>query len=187
MKRTIFIFLLATSFFTTYAQVDAKINPLGTLFGNPDVSAEFAVSNNFGVETGIGLNLGKFEIGDLEYKRSGIGAFAAGKYYFNPKDGVNGFGVGLYSRFRKLNNKVSNSVTDRDNYTRTRLATGLQLTWKWVGDNGVLFELDLGGGRTFVNNISFDNEESTTISIDDVPTLNIDLLLRLAVGYRFGG
>lgn len=185
MKTKLLSFLFACFCMTSYAQIDLKINPIGALFGSPDVSADFALSDKFSVEGGLGLNLGKFEIGSTEYKRSGFNVFAVGKHYFNPDKGADKFGVGIYSKFKNINSKTSiDGVADDDNYTRTRLALGLQIGWKKVSDSGFIFEFDLGAGRALVDNIKFDSE-TAGISEDDVPSLNIDALIRIAIGYRF--
>jgi len=185
MKTRILTFLCFCFFTSAFAQVDLKINPIGALFGNPDVSADFALSDKFSVEGGLGLNLGSFSIGELSYKRSGFGAFAAGKTYFNPEDGADKFGLGVYSKFRSIKSKVDGTDSSTDNYTRNRFAVGLLCGWKWVSDKNILFEIDLGAGRAFVDNIEFDNASSTSVEVDDIPALSVDLLVRFAVGYRF--
>lgn len=186
MKTKLLSLVFACFFVTSYAQVDLKINPIGALFGSPDVSADFILNDNVSVEGGLGLNLGKFDIGSVSYKRSGFGVFAVGKHYFNPDLGGDKFGVGIYTRFRNITSKVEEdgSATD-DNYTRTRVALGLQIGWKKVSESGFIFEFDLGGGRALVDNIKFDSS-SAGITEDDVPSLNIDALIRIAIGYRIG-
>jgi len=115
---------------TASAQIDLKINPIGALFGSPDISADFVLSDKFSVEGGLGLNLGSFDIGGTEFKRSGFSVFAVGKHYFNPNKGADKFGVGVYSRFRNINSSTStDGVSTDDDYTRTRLALGLNCYW----------------------------------------------------------
>lgn len=58
--------------------------------------------------------------------------------------------------------------------------------WKWVSDSNILFELDFGAGRNFVNRTTFDDEANSSIGFDDITGGNIDVMLRLIVGYRFG-
>lgn len=181
------LFTLCALFTQTQAQVDVKINPIGALFGNPDLSTEFGLSENFGLEGGLLITNRKHSFLNTEYKRTGFGLFAAGKYYFNPEDGFDGFGVGMYSKFRSFNSETTDASITDNNYSRTRFAVGMLITWKWVGDNGISFGLDLGGGRAFVENIEFNNPETTTITEDDVPALAIDAVMRLSIGYRFGG
>lgn len=186
MKTRLLTFLFACFFVSAYAQTDVKINPIGLLFGNPDVTADFALSDKFSVEGGLGLNLGGFSINEVDYKRSGISFFAAGRTYFNPEDGADKFGVGVYARAKNINSKVDGGGDSANNYTRNRFAVGLMCGWKWVSDNNIIFEIDLGAGRAFVDKIEYDDPDSSTLNIDDIPALDVDILIRFAVGYRFG-
>ncbi len=96
--------------------------------------------------------------------------------------------IAKFDIFKKIaspiNSKTStDGVSTDDDYTRTRLALGLQIGWKKVSDSGFIFEFDFGGGRALVDNIKFDSDR-TTLTEDDVPSLNIDALIRIAIGYR---
>lgn len=186
MKTRLLTFLFVCFFVSAYAQTDVKINPLGLLFGSPDVSVDFALSDKFSVEGGLGINAGKFSINGIDYKRSGPSFFAAGKTYFRPEDGADKFGVGIYARAKNINSKVNNGSDNSNNYTRNRFAVGFMCGWKWVSTSNIVFEIDLGAGRAFVNKIEFDDSDASTLNIDDIPALNIDALIRFAVGYRFG-
>jgi len=186
MKTRLLTFLFACFFVSTYAQIDVKINPLGLLFGSPDVSVDYALSDKFSVEGGIGLNLGDFSINGVDYNRRGSSFFAAGRNYFNPEDGADKFGVGIYTRFKNINSTVDGGADNSNNYTRNRFAVGLFCGWKWVSDNNIIFEIDLGAGRAFVDNIEFDDPDTNSLNIADIPALDIDVLIRFAVGYRFG-
>ena len=186
MKRSIiFTFSLLLATLCLNAQTEVKINPIGALFGSPDVSAEFGISENFGVEVGLGVNLGKNTIGDVEFSRSGFGGFLAGKYYFNPNEGIDRFGIGLYTRFRNISNNAKLAEEEVNNFERSLIAGGLMITQKWVSQSGVIFEIDFGAGRAFKNDITFDDNTNSEISLDDIPGLNIDVILRFAIGYRF--
>jgi len=185
MKTRLLTILFACFFVGAYAQIDVKINPLGLLFGSPDLSADFALSDKFSVEGGLGLNLGKFSINDVSYKRNGVSFFAAGRTYFNPEAGADKFGLGIYARAKNIRSKVDVGES-ANNYTRNRFALGFMVGWKWVSDSNIVFEIDLGAGRAFVNKIKYDDPDASTLNIDDIPSLNIDVLVRFAVGYRFG-
>ena len=186
MKIKFLTFLFACFFVTSYAQIDLKINPIGALFGSPDVTADFILNDQFSVEGGLGIDFGSFRINDIKYKRSGFSVLAVGKHYFNPNLGGDKFGVGIYSRFRNFGNSLSDGG-DTDDYTRTRLALGLQIGWKRVSESGFIFEFDFGGGRALVDNTKFDNASISSITEDDIPSLTVDLLVRIAIGYRIGG
>ncbi|MFK7980390.1 MAG: DUF3575 domain-containing protein [Saprospiraceae bacterium] len=182
MKTKLLTLLFACFLTTSYAQIDLKINPIGALFGSPDITADFMLNDKFSVEGGLGVDFGNFKINDIKYKRSGFSLLAVGKHYFNPDLGADKFGIGVYTRFRNFGNSLFDGG-NTDDYTRTRLALGFQIGWKRVSESGFIFEFDLGAGRALVDNIKFDNANSS-INEDDVPSLNIDGLLRIAIGYR---
>ena len=56
----------------SFAQIDLKINPIGALFNNPDISAELILNENLGVEAKLGLEYGTTSQNFIEYNRSGI-------------------------------------------------------------------------------------------------------------------
>jgi hypothetical protein len=185
MKKTIIFALSLMAALYTNAQVDLKINPIGAIFGSPDLSAEFQLKENVGLEAGLGFNVGGLTIDEFQYRRSGISGFLAGKYYLNPQQGTDRLAIGVYTRYRNIDNKVKDSEDNSSNFSRTLFATGLLISQKWLSQSGVVFEIDFGAGRAIVNDITFDDEANSEVSLDEIPGLNIDLILRFAVGYRF--
>lgn len=165
---------------TAIAQIELKINPIGALFNSPDISAEYIVNEDIGVEFGLGLEYGKQAITD--YKRSGFSVFVAGKYYFSPDDGADKFYAGAYLRPRSRN------FTDEDDngfdgsYKQSAFAVGVLVGYKWIGARGILFELGFGAGRAFGEKLKFTDGTNT----EEVDGFGIDILGRVAVGYRFG-
>ncbi|MBL7826520.1 MAG: DUF3575 domain-containing protein [Saprospiraceae bacterium] len=158
------------------AQTEVKINPLGLLFGSPDVSAEFRLSNSAGLEPFVGFTSKNWAGGDLKY--TAVNAGAAFKYYFNPQRGFDRFYAGAYTRFN--NGTVRDVISDSEG-GYTRLSLGFMIGQKWVSKKNVVFELGFGVGRAFINNL---NDDDGTIA--DF-TFDLDLMGRLAIGYRFGG
>lgn len=183
MKKLILLAFFAFAISnTSIAQIELKINPIGLLFNSPDVSAEYIVNEDIGVEFGLGLEYGKQAITD--YKRSGFNVFVAGKYYFSPDDGADKFYAGAYLRPR------SRKFTDDDGdgfdfgYKQSAFAVGVIVGYKWVGARGILFELGFGAGRAFGEKFSYNDSSNNNFEVDG---FGIDILGRLAVGYRFGG
>ncbi len=159
---------------TLSAQLEAKVNPLGLLFGNYSVLVEKGISDNFGLEGQIGFvsrdnDLAGF---DWNYNAFNVGAF--GKYYLSPREGWDRFYVGGYLRFNTGKWELDDGD---DSSSSTRLSLGLLLGQKWVSDGGFVFEVGAGAGRAFVNSI--DDEDLDGLLFD------LDIILRLAVGYRF--
>ena len=158
------------------AQTEVKINPLGLLFGSPDVSAEFRLNDNMGLEPFIGYTSRKFAAGAVRI--SAVNAGGSFKYYFNPQKGFDRFYAGAYTRFNAGNAEETETGTQAG-YTRVSL--GFQIGQKWVSKQNVVFELAFGVGRAFVNNLEDPDGAITDFNFD------LDLMGRFAVGYRFGG
>jgi hypothetical protein len=187
MKKLFFpICFLVAMVSQSNAQVDVQINPLALLFGSIDLTAEFPVSQDFGIEGGLDYNFQSFDIDDIEYKNNGVGIRAVGKYYFNPNRGIDRWNIGAYMKFVTGTSSAEDATTaDRDEVKNTRFAVGFYTGYKWVSRKNIIFELGLGLGRNFVSNHEY--SDGTEVDDDDVPLLNVDILGRLSVGYRFGG
>lgn len=192
MKKFCFLFVLGGFFFCSMnvnAQLlEVKVNPLGALFQSPDVSVEYIMSDNFGLEGKVGYTWRKttsaFTAG--ESKSNGFALAVLGKYYFNPDEGADRFYTGLYGKFR-----LSNSNNEGDfgfpDYRNTALAVGIVGGFKWVGDNGILLDINLGLGRALLNNIEF-TDGTVDPALEEVLKLgDFDGISTIALGYRLGG
>ncbi len=187
MKKLNLLFAFAMLFSVSLsAQVDVKINPIGALFNSPDVSAEYNINEDIGVELTVGLEYGNVGlisgIEEVEYKKSGYKVRLSGKYYFGPEDGCDKFYAGLYLGPRSF------SVNDDDGdafdvgYKQSAFTAGLLGGFKWVSSRNIIFEIGIGAGRAFNEKIVL-NDDTNTVTI---PTLGLDFIGTLAVGYRFG-
>lgn len=165
------------------AQTELKINPIGALFSSPDLSAEFGVKDNIGIEPYIGASWYNLTVSDTKFKSTGVGYGLNGKYYFSPDKGIDKFYAGIYLRGGSSTFK-SDSTGSNDSFKRNRLGAGLSLGYKWVSRNNVIFEVGGGLGRKIYSKYS---NEAGTVNIADIPILNIDGFFKFAIGYRFGG
>jgi hypothetical protein len=187
MKKIVLIAIAMFAFTLANAQqIEVKINPIGALFGSPDVSAEYLVNETFGAELTLSAEMGKYSsvtIGDTEseIRKSGFGVMGAGKYYFSPDDGCDKFYAGLYLRQKSY--KVYDKLNDDYNeFKRSIFAGGLMIGYKWVGETGFVFEGGFGGGKAFVEKNEWLNDyEGGDVDIK----LGVDLIGKLAIGYRF--
>lgn len=183
------VFFMGTFFAANAQVVDVTVNPITIIFsGRADVSAEYGVSKDFGVE-GIASyltpnNLILDAIGYDEGK--GLGLAALGKYYFNPsEDGLDRFNVGAYTNYKTIaltaDADANESIPDG---SRKALSAGIYLGYKSVSKRNIVFDIGFGVGRYFFNNYE---EASTGEKIDasDIPFLGTDLFSKIAVGYRF--
>ena len=124
MKNYLLIPLFATLFIGGLnAQTEVKLNPIALLFLGIGAGVEYGVNPDVGVE----LNALIVE--------DGSAVWVAGKYYMNPRQGLDRFYIGAYL----------GGVTDGESP-----GIGFLLGHKAVSrNNKVLFEIGAGAGRTF--------------------------------------
>jgi hypothetical protein len=184
MKKNLLFMLFLALTLTCQAQTEVKINPLGLLFSSPDLSAEFAVSENLGIEPSIGISFLNLTVDNSGFTSNGLSYGVNGKYYFNPEKGIDKFYSGIYVRggSSKYTGKGTNS---NSSFSRSFAALGLSFGYKWVSKQNIVFDLGLGIGRKLSD--KFTNESSASVNTKSIPILNIDGFLRFGVGYRFGG
>jgi len=185
-KLMLTIYLIGAFIFSSQAQIDLKINPLGLLFSSPDLAAEYLVSEDLGVELSAGIVFGKELASDLD--KSGYRVRLSGKYYFNIEDGCDKFYAGIYLGPRSR--KTSGELVDLGNGNSyepgakiSAFSFGFLAGYKWVSDSGVVFEIGGGLGRAFGDKITY-NDSNNPTTIDG---LGIDGVGVLSIGYRFGG
>ena len=166
----------------TTAQVDVKISPLNLILGNIAGAVEVGVSPNVGIEATLGHSWTKLTIDGNEYKSSkprfGINA----RYYFNPNEkGLNNFYGALYTRGSNAHlTRTSDNVTG--NYKR--VGAGFMVGYKLIARNEkLIFDFNLGFGRTLQNKISLSDSEP--VNLNNIPLVNWDIPATLSIGYRF--
>ncbi|MEM8527246.1 MAG: DUF3575 domain-containing protein [Bacteroidota bacterium] len=183
MRNALILLLGLFASTATFAQVDVKINPIGTIFGNPNLSVEFAASQKFGVEATVGPNFGSIGIDDTRVNRRGFTGNLIGKYYLNEDVGTDNLSIGLYLKGRNINFTAEDN--EEDKASRNKIALGFAVGQKWVSKNNIIFSIDGGVGRNIINRFEYDNEEENSFNLNNIPLINIDLFFRLSVGYRF--
>ena len=142
------------------------------------------INDNFGAELSLSLITGKYNIASndsVDVQKSGFGVMGYGKYYFSPDKGCDKFYVGLYLRQRSFNVDAKKDEAYAA-FERDIVALGFGLGYKWVGDQGILFELGLGLGRAISESNKWDDSNNEGLVFPDI---GIDGFGRLAVGYRF--
>ena len=182
MKKLILPCLLALCLFgfqKANAQVDLTINPIGLLFGDFSIGADFALSNNFSIEPQIGFGTNKVS----SVKGTNLGVNVLGKYYFNPKNGADRFYADAFLRFVNRNWNYDESSTFVD-FTTTRVGLGFGLGYKVVSRGGFVFDIGFGAGRAFVDNNKYEDSNGNQ---EDIDWPSIMFQGKLGIGYRFGG
>ncbi len=170
------------------AQVDLKVGPIGLLFSDVNIAAEFGVSENIGIEVtpGFGWNTLNL-VADDDYKGSIFRLGANGRYYFNPDDKkLNGFYAGVYTRYAGGKFTFDDNENNiHEEVKSTRIAGGILLGAKIVAANErLIFDLGLGFGRAFKYSFEDQNDPNKNFDLSDIPFLNFDLPINLKIGYR---
>jgi Protein of unknown function (DUF3575) len=193
MKTNRFFAILSIFCFAMFAQkvnaqVDVTASPVRLLWGSFNAGADFGIKENFSIEANIGYNTGtileKFGIDDFK----AVPVNLIGKYYFNPKQGSDGFYAGGFLRFVSRDLQATATIdsleTQEISYNAKRLGLGFGLGYKIVSQKGFVFDIGTGLGRTIFQ----DNNLETTNENVDTPNWNKTLFYtRIGIGYRFGG
>ena len=176
--------LIVFGFAGAQKKFEAKINPLGALFGTPEVSGEYIVNDNFGVELSLGIAFGKVVgasvNGAEKPTQSGFSSKLSGKYYFNPDEGCDGWYGGLYLRQEALTISYD-AVYKNSDYKSSVIAGGVEIGKKWLFDSGILIDLGFGVGRPFTETRTFTNNNNDFGTFE----LGVDFTGKFAIGYRF--
>ena len=120
-------FLLLNTAVSAQRVVEVKLNPIGLLWGFIAPSAEFELRNDFSIETGVAVGGGNLIEGVFV---GGVG----GRYYFNPKHPMGGFGIGMDLLAGNFEGEGA-------------VALLFSLRRKWVGKGPISFEVAAGTGR----------------------------------------
>ena len=182
MRKVIILSILMLVCKAGQAQFDLSINPISILFSSLDLSGEYGIIEDVGLEASLGYDFGKYDLGDVTVKNNGVGIRLIGKYYFKPRRSISRWNLGPYIKYATWTGSYDDGV-DAGNLTNTRFAVGLYTGYKWVSRRNIVFELGFGIGRAFLNKYTTDND---SINLDDVPGFNVDLTGKLGLGYRFG-
>lgn len=178
-KTTLLLLLISAS---VMAQIEIKTNPIGALFGNIPISAEFILNENVGLEATLGYYYKKDDTFSESSSVSGLVTTGQFKYYFNPKNGGDRFYAFPYIRYASRSFTFTDN-TDEIKATYTAFGAGFGIGFKWVSDKGILLDMGLGIGKNFSGGYSYD-EPGYDYSGDDV-LIPINGIARLSIGYRF--
>ena len=187
MKKTFLMLIAFAMVQVAQAQIELKVNPLGALFGRPDISAEYITSESFGIELSTGIAFGKapgLTVDDIyNPKQSGFSVKLAGKYYLSPQNSADGWYTALYVRQQSI--KIEDKTNeDYLGFKRSVFAAGIDVGRKWVMDSGFLIDFGVGFGKAISekNEWLIDNNTSEDFGIK----IGVDLTAKFAIGYRFG-
>lgn len=172
---------------TSKAQVDVTIQPLALIFGTFNASVDFGISESFSLEGIVGFT-SRSDSGtdadtgeEYEYDYTGFPVTLVAKYYMKPRQGADRFYLSGFLRY--INRKAEfTQGSDNADFTWTRFGIGFGIGSKFVSKKGVLFDLGLGIGKAFHNEITYEENGDH----EEVDWPGVMFLPRLAIGYRFG-
>lgn len=164
------------------AQVDVTVNPIGLLFGDLSVGADFALSESFSIEPTIGLGTGKWD--EANFKWVNIPVTVFGKYYFNPNHGADRFYADAFLRFVSRKYTADGGTSSFSEYTQTRFGLGVGIGYKVVSGKGFVFDIGFGVGRALLDKYKYEDTSGTDTAQD---IIDIMFAGKLGIGYRFGG
>ena len=126
MKKILCCALLALSINALSAQTEIKVSPIGLIFEVAAISVETAINPSFSLD------------GDAIIAADYFGFNLSGKYYFNPKAGIDGFHIGAFA---------GNAISDE------AIGIGFLTGYKIMSRKRITFEFGLGLGRSFDSGI----------------------------------
>lgn len=178
LKKLLFSFAFITLSLSASAQFEGKINPFALLWGSADISAEYVINDNIGVDFAPTLSFSDAVLNNVDYSSTRFGVVINPRYYFSPNRGGDKFYFGGYIKYMNGSFKDSNDVVGWKN---VRFAGGFNVGYKVVAESGFLFDIGFGGGKAFVN----ENTSETGLDLSALDLINIDFVGKLAVGWRF--
>lgn len=176
MKKLFFVFLFVGTCLS--AQIDATISPIGILWGDLSLSADFAIKENMSVDARIGFGSG--DLNTADWNNYVLTAF--GKYYFNPQMGTDRFYIGPFLQYIRRNYEYEDDSPYAD-YDQSRFGIGFALGWKIVPQGNFVFDANVGVGMALVDKTEFDETDAEQKQQD---WTDVMLTGKLGIGYRFG-
>lgn len=131
MKKVLFVFIAFLFSFHLKAQIEIATNPIALLFEAGVISVDYNLNDDWGV----GM--------DALIVSGGGWFYLNGKHYFNPRKGNDRFMLGTYTGF-------IGELGDDSGF-----GLGFFGGYKWVSRRNITFELSVGGGRDFTDNVGF--------------------------------
>jgi len=200
MKKLLFALIFGVVL-SIQAQYEIKINPIMTVLGEADISAEYVVNETFGVEFSLQPFFGKSHEftnpEDFVGKQSGMGEKLRIKYYFAPYNGgdgqyVSGFVSNLSNTMvRDYEGYIYPTLTETT-YTETLklsyVGIGFEYGFKYLLDSGLVLDYAVGFGAYVTNNSKLitDPEDVEKEGYDIKPDPPLFFSGKFSIGYRFG-
>lgn len=182
-KISLAAFLCALSFFGT-AQIDLTANPLGMMWGDFGLGADYCFNSSVSSELGLGFG-GDSGTDDNsnEYSYKNLNISGMVKYYFSPTHGSDNFYSGGFVKYINRNYEHTDIVANNlIEYDQSRIGAGVLFGTKRASEGGFIFDFNFGVGKAFIDDTSFTGDD--TIEVNELPA--IMFIGKLSIGYRLG-
>ncbi len=170
--------IVMTITYGAHAQFELKAGPIGLLFDSPDISGEYLINQDIGIQATLGLDYGDFNLNYDQSSKVGVAARLQAKFYFKPKIKADGFYAGLYAGPEFLSVEYTDWDVLGNNQVNeekgTIFSAGMLIGYKWLGKRNILFEMAGGAGRNYGE-----------LANDVINTGQYDFMWLIAIGYRF--
>jgi hypothetical protein len=196
MKKLIISISILCFSIVSFGQLELTTDPFSTIGGKYSLGVDYCLSENFSVELNAGYRLRKRSniLLDYEYENKGIELNALAKYYFSPQRTAEGFYTGMFFRFIDRSTSYTDlfdvqQTSESINFSRTKIGVGGLLGFKIVTEKGFICDINLGVGRAFVNDLTYDsNREDVLDALEIIDFFNTSMILigEVGIGYRFG-
>ncbi len=189
-KKIILITTLFLSYFTSNAQLDLKFNALGAVNKKFELSAEYALTENKGIEVIAGYSAKAYAAGvsvngqDISTKRSGFILGIKPNFYTNTREGLDGFYIAPYANYTNL------TIQFQEKVRQSKLATGVIMGMKLFFTDAIGAQLEAGVGYNVIDKSKYVADGKEAILTEKALFGNlskINIPLRLSLVYRFGG
>ncbi len=189
-KKIILSTTLFFSFLISNAQIDLKFNVLGAINKKFEFSAEYALSENKGIELIAGYSAKAYAAGvsingeDVSTPRNGFILGIKPNFYTNTDAGLDGFYIAPYANYSNLTIKFDDKVK------QTKLATGVILGYKMLFTDRIGAQFEAGLGYNVVDKSKYVADGTEAILTEKALFGNlskINIPIKLSLVYRLGG
>jgi hypothetical protein len=190
MKKILTLSLLMCVLTIVKAQkFEIRASPIGAIVGKYNINMEYLPNDQIGIDFSPSYSHFHSVSGSIpdESQRNTWGLQLAAKYYFSPDKGGDGISFGPYFSYytttfvSSFQNPNTGTLETNISKADPQWVIGGMMTYKWVFDNNLMLEAGSGSGYILTG------ARNTGSAFFSNPFSEIDVTLRLSVGYRFGG
>ena len=181
-KISLAAIFFALSFIGT-AQIDLTANPLGIMWGDFGLGADYCFNSSVSSELGLGFGGSSgTDINSIEYDHKNLNISGVVKYYFSPTQGADNFYSGGFVRYVNRDTDYLDNTTVSD-YSQSRIGAGVLFGTKRASEGGFIFDFNFGVGKAFIDDTTLSGGDGSAVVVD---WPDIMFIGKLSIGYRLG-